>query len=231
MRKIVYGLLVGALLISITGCNLWRQSDAMKFKKEYESLNGTKSSSGKTIRTIAIEEENPIVYATAEEIVEKIEEGETFVVYFGFASCPWCRAMIEQLLASAKENNIKTIYYVDISNIRNNYEWKTGKIEKTEEGTDGYNELVDLLSNVLSDYTITNDKDEKVNTGEKRIYAPNVVAIVNGKAVEMVEGTSKALEDPYSELTEEMKEDSFNSFKCLWNCLSNDSTICTKNAC
>ena len=231
MKKITKIVLVLLVIIMVTGCQL-KQSDAVKFKKEYESLNGTKSSSNKTIRTISIDKENPMVYSTADAIVEKMENNETFVVYFGFASCPWCRSMLESFLQSAKDNNIKKIYYVDVYDIRDKYEVnKEGKLEKTEEGTDGYNELINLLGNVLDDYNITTESGETLSTNEKRIYAPNVVAVVNGKAVEMVEGISSKLEDPYSELTEEMKEESYNSFKCLWDCLSKESTICTKNAC
>ena len=230
MKKLGKVLLIVILLFGFTACHK-DKSDAAKFKKEYEALNGTKSQSGKTIRTVEIDKDNPMIYKTADEIVEMIEENESFVVYFGFASCPWCRSMIETLIESAKDNDIKKIYYVDVLNIRDKYEVKDGKLERTEEGTDGYNELVDLLGEVLDDYKVKTEDGEELDTKEKRIYAPNVVAVVNGKAIKMIEGVSDKLEDPYSELTEEMKTESYQSFKCLWECLEQESTICTKNAC
>ena len=88
-------------------------TDSIKFKEEYESLNGKKYKN-KKIRDVKIEKDNPFVYKTAEEIVDLIENGESFIVYFGFSKCPWCRSMIETFIKTAKENNIDKIYYVDI---------------------------------------------------------------------------------------------------------------------
>ena len=140
--------------------------------------------------------------------------------------------MIEQLIKSAKDNNIDTIYYVDVLEIRDTFEInEEGVLEQTKEGTEGYVSLIEKMSEVLSDYTLTNEENEKVEVGEKRIYAPNVVAVINGKAEKMVEGISEKLEDPYSELTEEMRKESYNSFKCLWECLEEGATTCKKNAC
>ena len=226
IKIIVFALVIGILL---TGCT---KDNALKFKKEYESLNGKTSTSNNTIRSVSIPNDNPMVYETADGIVSRMENGETFVVYFGFASCPWCRSMIEQLIQSAKDNNISKVYYVDVYKIRDQYEVDdSGKLVKTEEGTDGYNELINLLGDILDDYTVTTDTGEKIDTKEKRIYAPNVVAVVNGNAIEMIEGTSADLKDPYSDLTEDMKKESYNSFKCLWDCLSKESTMCSKNSC
>ena len=225
-KLIIFILVLGILL---TGCT---KSSAAKFKKEYESLNGKTAQSGKTIREVSIPDDNPIVYQTADEIVSRMENGETFVVYFGFASCPWCRSMVEQLIKSAKDNNVSTIYYVDIYKIRDKYEVDdSDKLTRTEEGTDGYNELINLLGDVLDDYTLTTESGEKVEVNEKRIYAPNVVAVVNGSAIEMVDGISSDLKDPYDKLTEDMKNASYSSFKCLWECLSKESTMCSKNSC
>ena len=87
------------------------------------------------------------------------------------------------------------------------------------------------MLNVLSDYNLKNEDGEEISTGEKRIYAPNVVAVVNGKAEKMTEGISEKLVDPYSKLTEEMLDESYNSFNCLWDCIENGSNICQKNMC
>ena len=76
-------------------------TDSIKFKEEYESLNGKKYKN-KKIRDVKIEKDNPFVYKTAEEIVDLIENGESFIVYFGFSKCPWCRSMIETFIKTAK---------------------------------------------------------------------------------------------------------------------------------
>ena len=233
MKKLLTVLLAVVLVFTLTACeNVDKSSDAYQFKEEYESLNGEDNGNGKTIRTVSIDVDNPFVYQTSEEIVERMNNHESFVVYFGFAKCPWCRSMIEQFIKSAKDNNIDKVYYVDVLEIRDTYQINDeGEVVLTKEGTEGYMSLIEKMGNVLSDYTLTNENNEKVEVGEKRIYAPNVVAVVNGKAEKMVEGISEKLEDPYSELTEEMKKESYNSFKCIWTCIEEGSNTCQKNAC
>ena len=231
MKKFFSWLLVICLLLGVSGCGKVEETDALKFKKEYESLNGTKSSSGKVIRSVSIEEDNPMIYSSASEIVEKIENKDSFIVYFGFASCPWCRSMIEVLLKSAKDNGVDTIYYVDIFDIRDTITvTEDGELER-KDGTKDYMKLLELLGDVLSDYSLTDKNGNSVDTNEKRIYAPNVVAVVDGKAIKMAEGIADGLEDPYSELTDEMKEDSYNKLKCIFECMTKEETICQKNAC
>ena len=230
MKKVLIIILTIVLCLSTTACI--KKSDAEKFKKEYESLNGKKTSTGNNYRTVSIPKENPFVYQTAEELSERIDNKETFVVYFGFAECPWCRSMIEQLIKSAADNDIETIYYVDVQDIRDEFELsKAEGPVQTSTGTEGYNKLLDQLQDVLEDYYILNSNEEKVNTKEKRIYAPNVVAVVNGKAEKLVEGLSAKLDDPYGELTDEMLKESYNSFKCIWECYQNDANMCQKKTC
>lgn len=195
----------------ISGCKN-KNTDAYKFKEEYESLNGTTNSSGKEIRTINIIEDNPFIYATAEEIVEKINNKETFVVYFGFASCPWCRSVLETLISTSSSTGIKKIYYVDVSKIRDTYEMKDGSLVRTNNGTEGYNKLLTLLGSKLSDYTLNID-GKTINTGEKRIYAPNVVGVIKGEANELTTGISPLQTDAYMDLTNEMISDTKESFK------------------
>ncbi len=51
-------------------------TDSIKFKEEYEALNGTKNSNGQQIRSILIDEDNPLIYAEAKDIVSMIENKE-----------------------------------------------------------------------------------------------------------------------------------------------------------
>ena len=229
MKKKILLILLGILLL--TAC-VKDNKKALEFKEEYESLNGTESTSGKTIRTISIPEDNPFVYATEDDIVEMIDNNETFVVYFGFASCPWCRSILEEMTKAAKDLNIDKIYYVDVLDIRDIQEINSdNNIVTTKEGTEGYNELVKRIGDVLSDYTLTTSEGESINLGVKRIYAPNVVVVSNGKAIKMEEGISEELKDPYSELTDNMKKYTYNKFKCLFECYQDEQNMCQKNAC
>ena len=232
MKKIISILLIVVLMISVTGCVISNDiKDSEKFKEEYESQNGKKSKSGKEYRKVSIAEDNPFVYTTAEDISKKMDNKETFIVYFGFSTCPWCRSIIEELIKCAKDSKVDKIYYVDVLDIRDTKELdEEGNIKTTKEGTKGYNELIDKMSNVLSDYTTTKEGKE-ISLEEKRIYAPNVIAVVNGKATKLEEGISEDLKDPYMELTDEMKKYTYNSFKCIFKCLEETETVCTSKAC
>ena len=233
MKKIISFLIIVVLMISVTGCVISNDiKDSEKFKEEYESQNGKKSKSGKENRKVSIPEDNPFVYTTAEEISKKMDNKETFIVYFGFSTCPWCRSIIEELIKCAKDSKVDKIYYVDVLDIRDTKEIdEEGNIKTTKEGTKGYNELIDKMSNILSDYTTTNEDEEEISLEEKRIYAPNVIAVVNGKATKLEEGISEELKDPYMELTEEMKKYTYNSFKCIFKCIEEAETVCTSKAC
>lgn len=233
MRKNIVLVVITILLVGfMSGCKEQEEvlTDAAKFKEEYESLNGTTSSSGKEIRTVTIAEDNPMVYKSASEIVEMIDNDETFVVYFGFASCPWCRSVIEALIEVADELNIDTIYYVDVLDIRDTYAIdEDGDASLSKEGTDGYYDLLDRLDSVLSDYTLSSD-DDTVSVGEKRIYAPNIVTVVEGKAISLVEGISDLQTDAYMELTEGMLSETKEIFTSALSVLS-DNAVCESDKC
>lgn len=213
-RKIfTIGMLIVALFMF---CACTNKSDAIKFKEEYESLNHTKSEkSGKTIRSIKIAKDNPFIYKSDKDIVDAINNEESFIVYFGFNDCPWCRSIVPSLIESAKDNKVEEIYYVDVKEIRDVMVLKDSRLTTETKGTDAYYELTNLLRDVLSDYTITDEEGNSINTGAKRIYAPNIVKVEKGKAVKLISGISEKQTDPYMELTEEIKKDmdeKFNDF-------------------
>ena len=93
-KKVLFVSVLFIFSLIITGCGVKKEvmTDALKFKNEYEKLNGKSNDVGKDYRKIKIKEDNPFVYATASEIVQKMEEQKTFAVYFGYSSCPWCRS-------------------------------------------------------------------------------------------------------------------------------------------
>lgn len=219
-RKIVMMLLIVGTMFMITGCG---NEDAKKFKNDYESINGKENASGKVHRSITIDENNPFVYTTAEEIVKKIESKETFYVYFGDKLCPWCRSVIEKSIEVAKEKKIKTIYYVPIWDEDGNEILRDrlkindeGKLETVKEGTEAYKKLLELLDNVLSDYSLTDKDNKKVETKEKRIYAPNFIYIENGEAKKLTEGISEKQSDSREELTEEILKDEQEQFESFF---------------
>jgi len=112
-------------------------------------------------------EDNVFVYKEVDDIIKIMEHG-TGIVYLGFPECPWCQAYVPYLNEVAAKNEITKIYYNNILNDRK---------EETEE----YKKILELLQ----DYV------EYDNEGNKRIYAPTVIFVSNGKIVGMDSETAK----------------------------------------
>ena len=108
MKKFLIGTLILLFVISLTGCTLEKESD--KFREDYETLNGEKTPDGNnTYREINIDYNNPMTYSSFKEVLDKINNKDTFIVYVGFSACPWCRSVLPYVLESAKENKIDKI--------------------------------------------------------------------------------------------------------------------------
>lgn len=214
-------------ILSLVGCKEIN-SDAAKFKKEYESLNGTKIN-GNTVRELDIPKDNPFIYKEASDIIEMMDNKESFVVYFGFAKCPWCRSVLPTLIDVSKNQGLDTIYYVDIYDIRDKLTInENGEVIKETEGSNDYYKLLEYFDEVLSEYELYDSNNEKVETNEKRIYAPNVVSVVDGKPKDLTTGISDKQTDAYMELTEEMIEETYNDFKCIIKCVLDNKNTCSK---
>ena len=207
MKKKILLLLVGVLFL--VGC-----SAGNSFKESYESLNGKENSNGKVHRTITIDKNNPFEEVTADEIVKKVKNKETFYVYFGSKLCPWCRSTIEKANEMATEKGISKIYYVDIWDddgneiLRDKYILdENNKPVLDKEGTSEYKKLLEYFDSLLKEYTLTDSNNNTINVGEKRIYAPNFVYIEEGVAKKLVTGVSDKQKDSREELTEEILKD------------------------
>ena len=219
MKKKVFLILILFIGLFVTGCSA-NNKDALKFKEEYEKINGDKTSySDNKYRTLKIDKNNPYVYSSAKEILEKINNKETFYVYFGSSYCPWCRSVIEKSIESAQKNNIKKIYYVDIWNgfhneiLRDTYKLNDkNEAEKEKDGTKEYYKLLEKFDNLLEDYTLTTDDGEKVKVGEKRIFAPDFIYVENGVAKRITSATSENQKDADAKLTKEILKDEEKSF-------------------
>lgn len=237
---VVLFVLIGALIVYIFS-ELFNESEtpqakeknesALKFKNEYESINGDKVGDNK-VRELSIPDDNPFIYKTESEIVEMINNKETFIVYFGFNKCPWCRSVLPSMIESAKKQNIDKIYYVDVLDIRDKYELDDNhKAIKTKEGSEGYNKLLELLSSVLENYSpLTYKKGKKtisVKIDEKRIYAPNVVIVKNGNAIALESGISDKQENAYQELTDEITCEMKEKFNCFFEKFNSDNGTCS----
>ena len=221
MKKYLIVLVLFIMLLGVTGCK--NNKYALEFKEEYESLNGTTNKSGKEHRKINISKNNPFHKVEQKDIVKMIEDKQTFYLYVGDPLCPWCRSVLEKSIEVAKENKVKEIYYIDIWDddgneiLRDKYELKDGTLVKTVNGTEEYKKLLEYFDSVLSNYTVSDNDGNKIETGEKRIYAPNFFYIENGKVIKLVEGISDKQKDSREELTKEILDDEQKIFEEFFN--------------
>ena len=110
------------------------------------------------------------------------------------------------MIEASHDVGLDKIYYVNVKEIRDTLELVDGEVSVKESGTDSYYELLEKIGTVLEDYTLTDTDGNKIQTNENRIFAPNIVSIVDGKAVSMTDGISELETDPYMELTKKMKK-------------------------
>ena len=201
------------LIISLVGIyfttndevgNNKKDTDAIKFKKEYESLNKTYVYEDVKYPKVSLDDDNPFVYASAKKVIETLESG-TGLIYLGFKECPWCRNAVNVL----QYVNTNEILYLDIKDLRDKYEVKDGKAVKTEEGTEEYKKMLTILDSILDSYEIEDENGNIIDTGEKRIYVPLVIGVKDGKIVGYHADTVK-LDDnqsPYDLLTTKQQSD------------------------
>jgi thiol-disulfide isomerase/thioredoxin len=180
--------------------------DNIKFKNEYESLNGKLNSHDKEYVKVELDDDNPYVYATYDEVMD-ILKNKTGVIYFGFPECPWCRNMVPVLADAAKELGIEKIYYfnaLDMRDIKSLDE--DGNIVIEKEGTKEYYELIEALGDSIGSYEGLN------NDSIKRLYFPTVVFVKDGKILNAHIGTLDSQEDPYVVLNKNQKNELKNIY-------------------
>ena len=202
------------------------QTDGIKFKEEYEKLNGKKNDQGKKYREITIDSKNKMVYKTTEEVLDLIDKKKSFVLYFGFDTCPWCRSVVPTLASISKELN-QEVYYIDVKDIRDTFELDDdNKPKLVKKGSKDYSKLLEKLEPVLEDYTLTDSDNNEIKVGEKRIYAPSIVSVIDGKAKELTTGISDKQTDGYMKLTKEMEKETYNKIKKVLKQVSDKSNTC-----
>ena len=163
-------------------------ADMLRFKYEYESLNGLYNASGtRMLKSISIPEFNLIRYASVDEILEIARNG-TGLIYFGFPQCPWCRQMTPLLIDVALDMGIDVIYYIDMTTVRTTWELQEGIPVMTDSGHPRYQELLEVFESVIIDlplnpFHLTDLDGNRISTNELRIFVPTVVAIRNGEIV------------------------------------------------
>lgn len=205
------------MLIFISGCGKKEEevietTDALKFKEEYETLNGETSSSGKQYSNLSINEDNPVKYSSYDEVIDVINNG-TGIIYLGYPECPWCRSALPVLLDAVSDYGIDKIYYLNMKNERDYLTVSDGKIVYDVDkdgneikGSEGYFRLLDVLDEHLDEYVI-NDNGKDYYTGEKRIYVPLIIFVNEGEVVGTHTSTVDSQVSGYNQLTEEQYDE------------------------
>ena len=206
MRKKLLVLLF--LCVLFTGCfndkkekKPVKVTDEIKFKEEYESLNGKKNKNGKEYVNISIPKDNKMVYATYDEIVDVIKN-KNGVIYFGFPECPWCRNSVPILIDAINELGIDKIYYFNALDMRDEKKLDdSGNVVVVKEGTNEYKELLELLHGYISEYKGLNDPSIE------RLYFPTVIFVKNGEIIGSHVSTLESQTDPYKKLNKDEKQE------------------------
>lgn len=179
-------------------------SDGERFKQEYEELNDSHLE-------VNIDSDNMIKYISLEEAIDIIKN-DTGVIYFGYPSCPWCRNAVPVLLDAASSTSLDTIYYVNAYNIRDVKEIDDGNIVTTNEGDRLYDDLLEVLDDILDPYTLTLDNGEVIDFGEKRLYVPMVLFVKDGEVVSYHLSTVDSQEDPSISLNDSQRDELYNIY-------------------
>ena len=116
------------------------------------------------------DEEHILVSKTANEILCAAADGESFVLYLGFDSCPWCQTFTPLLNAQAKERHMREIWYWDIKSFRGN----GAELRHAKE----YLQILDLVG------LEPPKAGAKGVTGSSRISVP-FVAVINEGSIEL----------------------------------------------
>ena len=241
-NKIYLGIILVCTFLVIIICGLCiygknkstnKQTDAMRFKEEYEAFNDRVLSDGKTpYLKLNIPQDNPFIYKSPKEILDVLTS-ETAIIYFGYAACPLARDTVEILLEAALEKNIKTIYYVDIQNIRDEYE-ANGTLfpTKTKNGSAAYQALVSFFDEHLEVYYVEDSNNFAFSTGVKRIASPTVAVVDHGEVKSIYAGKSEDELNFINGLNEEQKEIFKNKYIEMFSYINDkENVVCTEKGC
>lgn len=230
MKKIVVIILALFLLAGCGNNNIVTPNpvnqDNVKIKEEYEKLNTIMDEQGKNkYLDITIKENNPMRYIDDNQVIELLTNG-TGIIYFGFPDCPWCRSLLPVLIDASIQNSIKEIYYFNPKDIRNSISIdQKNNLVITKEGSESYKKIVELLNPYLEDYIIKDSEGNNINTNQKRLTVPMVVAIKNGKVLASHSGTLDE-HNPKNHLTDDERSKLYNIIDKLIKTVFNEDCDC-----
>ena len=215
---IVVGLMLVGILLFIKNDNheINYTEDEIRFKDEYESLNGQELAENYVLKNINIDIDNNVKYVTDKDILNLLTKG-TNVIYFGWSDCNWCRSIVPTLVTTLKENNIETLYYYDFKSLRNNYE-----NNKSEDKNNLYESILEIIGEKID--SVFDENSNRHN--EKKILAPTVVFIRNGEFI----GLHVKSVDSHTKSTDELNDTQLTELKNIYLSYINQMNlnVCTE---
>ncbi|MBQ9538003.1 MAG: hypothetical protein IJU95_01930 [Treponema sp.] len=160
-KKTIVVVISLALLFSIVACATSKTDDS-RLMSGLELSDGEEWADMSSYETYDAAEEYFFVKSNIKDMYEMVGRKESFVIYFGFSRCPWCRDLMPVLNYAGKESDWGKVYYADT---RANKEWKSNI------DMDDY----DLLVEMAFDYLPYDENNIK------HLDAPTVYFVKNGK--------------------------------------------------
>lgn len=189
-------ILLLSLVFVLTGCKE-EISDSLKFKQEYESLNGQKDEKGLSYSTVEISSDCKVKYMTKDKITEVLTNG-THVVYFGWPTCPYCRLAVPILLETIEEYSGISMYYYDIKELRDAY-----SSDPSSEDGKLYSEIVKIISYSECDLSAIDTFED----GSLKLSASIMYFVKDGEIIGYHRGTVESHLNAYEPLEETQKEE------------------------
>lgn len=176
MKRWLAVLLAMLLVMGTCVYALADKDDSKRFAQEYEAENGSLDGTGLyVLPELDLADYVPFDYEEFDDVVELLTE-DTGVLYLGFPTCPWCRALIPALIDAWNLTNSKEeITYYNIHDLRPVRSLdEEGNVITEKEADPKYDRLVELMYDHLRPFEGSNDESIK------HIYVPMVVFVRNG---------------------------------------------------
>ena len=170
MRKLQYLSLLILIVVLITACGS-PSVGSVADMSGYEGLDE--------------KDTQVFIVSDVKDFLQRLDQKETFVAYFGFKDCPWCNDAISILNAEAKSRGIN-IYYINT---------RPNKHVKANCEIPDYDLLLEKVGNCFR------ENEE----GVPYLYVPFVFFVSKGNIMLTHEGTVKGYDPSFMEMSEEMK--------------------------
>ena len=167
--------------IMICGVVLWILINKQQETKS-EIPKGCEEQSACSIDEADNQKDDWFIGLTMEDALQKLENQEDGVYYFGYEDCPWCQDAAPVLKEVAQEHQ-KKVYYIRTRDEDHNLLYDDEQKER--------------IINYLGEYMETNED------GQLTLYVPMVVEMKNGKVKNTHIGTVDSYDPNEREMTEE----------------------------